>query len=283
LHRSHLALLALFALLALLATLATASSHAAPLRIFIRAGDDTYEPGVHDHRRFLTDWTDLLAARGALVKGGLTFPTAAQLAETDVLVMFAAGAGSIHGAERTRLLEFLERGGGIVALHDAIGGDDPNWLKTIVGGAWEEGHSQEHRAEVGLFFGGRRHAITRGAITFDVDDELYYDLRLDRGIRVLATGFHSVFSITPQMWVVEKDGYRAFVSLPGHRAATFDHPAYRTLLLRGIAWAGRRDVDLLTRKDEVARLRYPPGGPLHPGDAARPFDLHPIWWPPSPS
>jgi type 1 glutamine amidotransferase len=34
-----------------------------------------------------------------------------------------------------------------------------------------------------------------------------------------------------------------FVSIPGHYSWSFDDPAFRTLLLRGIAWTARRDVD----------------------------------------
>ena len=68
------------------------------------------------------------------------FPTAAQLDKTDVLVMFAANAGTILGDERTRLETFLKRGGGIVCLHDSVvTAQDPHWFKTIVGGAWENG------------------------------------------------------------------------------------------------------------------------------------------------
>ena len=75
----------------------------APLRIFIRAGAKTHGPaenGLHDHPRFLGDWTRLLAERGAQVDGGMTFPTGDQLARTDVLLMFAAEAGSIAGEDR---------------------------------------------------------------------------------------------------------------------------------------------------------------------------------------
>ena len=62
-----------------------------PLRIFLRGGPKTHGAGEHDHplRRGVDE---LLAARGAVVDGALKFPTAAQLAKTDVLVMYAAEA-----------------------------------------------------------------------------------------------------------------------------------------------------------------------------------------------
>src|SRR5499426_1657902 len=86
-----------------------------PLRIFIRCGAKTHGPGEHDHPAFLRDWSELLRARGAVVDGALEFPTAAQLEKTDVLVMFAAEAGTIAPEDRTNLESYTKRGGGIVA------------------------------------------------------------------------------------------------------------------------------------------------------------------------
>jgi hypothetical protein len=90
-------LLALVLLLAL-STSAFAAAAAAPLRVFIRSGPKTHGPGAHDHPRFLAEWAPLLNARGAVASGGNTFPTAEQLAETDVLVLHSPNAGDIAAA-----------------------------------------------------------------------------------------------------------------------------------------------------------------------------------------
>ena len=119
----------------------TATQTQSPLRIFLRGGPKTHGPagnGLHDHEVWVKEWTPLLASRGAKVDGGLQFPTAAQLEATDVLVMFAANAGTILGEQRANLETYLKRGGGIVVIHDAlVAGQEPHWFKTIVGGAWE--------------------------------------------------------------------------------------------------------------------------------------------------
>ncbi len=54
------------------------------------------------------------------------------------------------------------------------------------------------------------------------------------------------------MWTYERTGeggatpYRAFVSIPGHLYENFNRPNYRAMILRGIAWAGKRsNVDAL--------------------------------------
>src|SRR5204863_6210996 len=53
---------------------------------------------------------------------------------------------------------------------------------------------------------------------------------------------------------------------------------YRTILLRGIAWAGKRaNADEFCKPDEISEeaLRYPEGGPTHPDKAASKLTLHP--------
>src|SRR5437868_2818381 len=93
-----------------------------PLRVFIRAGEKTHGPGQHDHPRFLADWKELLDQRGANADGAMNFPPAEQLENTDVLVLYCAEGGTVVPADRANLKKFLERGGGIVVIHDAICG-----------------------------------------------------------------------------------------------------------------------------------------------------------------
>lgn len=239
-------------------------SNEAPLRIFIRAGVKTHGPGEHDHPAFLKDWTVLLKERGCTVDGGMQFPTAAQLEATDVLVMFAAEAGTIAPADRANLEAFTKRGGGIVAIHDAVCGTDAPWFKTVIGGAWEHGKSKFLNGTLGIYVQDYPHPITKGVANFMMDDEIYWDLHLMPEAKVIGTAFRTPHEITPQMWVYEKDNYRAFVNIQGHKYTSFSLPHYRALLLRGIAWAGKRDVDSLVSKEELATLRYPPGGPTAP-------------------
>lgn len=251
-----------------------------PLRVFLRAGVKTHGPGEHDHPRFLEEWKKLLPQRGAQCDGSMEFPTGAQLDQTDVLVMYCPEGGSITPPQRTRLENFLRRGGGLAVVHDAVCGDDPHWFKTIVGGAWEHGHSKWHEGNIGFYILDREHPITRGVSNFEIDDEIYHDLHFLPEAQVLAVSFHNVFTIAPQMWVYERtleggQPYRAFVTLLGHRYTTFEAPHTRALLLRGIAWAGQRDADSLLTAEEKASLAYPEGGPTAPQKAAGKLIVHP--------
>jgi putative membrane-bound dehydrogenase-like protein len=271
---------------ALIALAAPLFAQSTPLRVFLRGGPKTHGPGQHDHPRFVDEWKVLLAERGCAVEGALRFPTAAELARTDVLVCYAAENGTIAAADRAVLDAYLARGGGIVAIHDAVCGTDPQWYKRIVGGAWEHGHSKWHEGLVDVYVTDDQHPITRGAENWRFDDEIYTELHLVPEARVLMRGFHSVFDMSPQMWVLEQPHtsgngsvasvpYRAFVSIQGHNHTSFAHPAWRALLLRGIAWAGQRDADSLLAPAEAAGLAYPPGGPLAPDAATAALELHP--------
>lgn len=274
-----------------LACLASGVADAAePLRVFIRGGVKTHGPDQHDHPRFLAEWTKLLNERGAKAQGALTFPTAEQYAATDVLVIYAPDPWDMGSEDRNNLQAFVKRGGGIVVLHDGIcGRRDPDWVKSVVGGAWRYGTAKWFEGDVSLYYVNKDHPISAGAANFDVNDELYYDLDMDPAANVIAStwtpdqraqkngrAFPHIYDTAPQMWTFEKENYRAFVSLPGHEWKTFELPNYRAILLRGIAWAGKRDkVDELCSADELASLGYPSGGPSKPADSLAQAVLHP--------
>ena len=279
------------------------------LRVFIRSGPKSHGPGAHDHPRFLKEWMPLLNARGARATGAETFPTKAQLDETDVLVLHAQEAGNITDpVERKNLTDFLARGGGVVVIHAGAVSRDPDWFKGIVGGSWREGTTKWLEGPMHLYFTDRDSAITKDASNWAMDDEIYYDMDLLPEVRVLAAaytpkpagarnaGFQrraeeltgggkrvSVYDFQPQMWTYERPltagaaPYRAFVSIPGHLYETFNRENYRSILLRGIAWAGKRaNVDDLLKKDEAGdALRYVDGGPTHPAKAAARIETHP--------
>ncbi len=271
----------------LFAGLLALASHAAdPLRVFIRAGVKTHGPGQHDHPRFLGEYTQLLGQRGVQVDGAMEFPSAAQLEKTDVVVVFAADGMKITGENRTNFEKFLQRGGGLVVLHDGVvSGDQHDWAKQVTGGSWRwdgEKKTKWYEGEVGVYFVNLEHPVVRGFSNFDWKDEIYYDLDMAPDAQVLATSFHSVFVIAPQIWTYEKTWpggskpYRSIVSLPGHEYVSFQSPHYKALVLRAIAWAGRRDnVDEFCKADELASVKYPEGGPVLPEKAAAKINTHP--------
>ena len=65
----------------------------AGLRVFMLGGLKSHGPGAHDYPFWLDKWSKLLTAHGAVVDGGFSFPSAAQLARTDVMVIYRGDAG----------------------------------------------------------------------------------------------------------------------------------------------------------------------------------------------
>ncbi|MCB9916402.1 MAG: ThuA domain-containing protein, partial [Planctomycetes bacterium] len=261
--------------LCLLSVVGLARGSEAPLRLFLRGGPKTHGPGEHEHEKWLTEWSALLRARGAVVEGALRHPTPEELERCDVLVVYAAEAGTVRGEDRAALESFLERGGGIAVLHDGVCGEEPGWYQTVIGGAWEHGHSKWLIEKQGLYVVDDDHPIVRGVANYDLADEIYYDLHMDSQARVLMSSFRTPFDVEPQMWTLERGKGRAFVNIQGHYWTTFSHPSFRALTLRGIAWAGGRDVDTFLTPEEVQALRYPPGGPTAPERAHESMVLHP--------
>jgi type 1 glutamine amidotransferase len=254
-RRRHLRIRVLLSAVVAAGVCASIAAQQQPLRIFIRSGPKTHRPGQHDYPQFLTDWTTLLADRGARVNGAPRFPTADELANTDVMIIFKGDAGMVSPEERAILEPYLKRGGGLVTLHDGMCSDDPDWFATIVGGAKKHGETNYSPGTVKFHFVDRAHPITKGLADFEIDDEAFFLLRTAPGMHVLATAplpSTHAGEITPQIWTYEKtlpggQPYRSFVLMEGHNYASFAVPEFRTLVLRGIAWAGKRPVDSLSR------------------------------------
>ncbi len=255
---------------------AVASTPQLPLRIFLRGGPKTHGPadnGLHDGPTWLKEWQPLLESRGAKVAGALRFPTAEELENADVLVMFTADGGKIAGEQRAYFEKFLKRGGGVCCFHDSVvTPDDPQWFKTIVGGSWENGVAKYFEGENTYYYVNTEHPITKGAANFKITDEVYWDLHMMPDAQILASSMQpatggrrgaapdAVGKLIPQIWTYQNQleggqPYRAFVDLLGHHFTTFSSPHARPIFLRGIAWAAKRDVDLLTTPEEVAAMK----------------------------
>lgn len=247
--------------LALLAATSLVASAEPALRVFIRGGKKSHGPNAHEHERFMKDWQKLLDGRGIKADGAMDWPDEKQFAKTDVLVMYAQEGGNATSEQKENLAKFTARGGGIVVIHTAAVSNDPVWWKSVIGGAWVQGKTKWREGPMELTYRpGDVHPITKGAASFKMDDEIYYDLDMSPDVKVLAesdTG-DGTPKIQAQVWTYEKDKYRVFVSIPGHLYSTFERPNFRAILLRGIAWAGKRqNIDEFCKPEEIKALPSP--------------------------
>jgi len=235
------------------------------MRIYIRAGLKSHGPGQHDYPQFLADWSKLLTEHGAVVDGSLHSPSAVELERTDVVVIYKGDAGYMTGPEKAALEMFVRRGGGLVSLHDALCGPDPEYFAALVGGAKKHGETNfTLEADVPYTIVDHDHPIMQGISGFTLGlDEAFYLLTWarDPSVHVLATAVIAstptalrtghAGEVVPQIWTYEHTlpggtrPARAFVWMQGHRYSSFADPTIQTMLLRGMAWAARKPVDEL--------------------------------------
>ena len=231
------------------------------MQIYIRAGLKTHGPGLHDYPQFLADWSKILTEHGAVVDGSLHAPSAAELEHTDVLVIYKGDSGFMTDSEKAALEGFIKRGGGIVSIHDALCGPDPAYFATLVGGGKKHGQvNYTLDANIPYTIVDKSDPIMQGMFDITIFDEAFFNMTWakDPAIHVLATvaipgtpsaGTHKG-EVVPQIWTYEHtlsggQPARAFVWMQGHTYASFANPQIQSMLLRGIAWAGKKPVDEL--------------------------------------
>jgi type 1 glutamine amidotransferase len=231
------------------------------MHIYIRAGLKTHGPGLHDYPQFLADWSKILTDHGAVVDGSLHAPSAAELEHTDVLVIDKGDTGFMTDSEKSALEEFIKRGGGIISIHDALCGPDPAYFATLVGGGKKHGQvNYTLGADIPYTIVDRSNPLMQGMSDITIFDEAFYNMTWskDPPIHVLATvvipgtpsaGTHKG-EVVPQIWTFEHTApggvpARAFVWMQGHTYANFALPQIQTMLLRTIAWVGKKPINEL--------------------------------------
>jgi type 1 glutamine amidotransferase len=223
---------------------ATADRAAPPLRVVLVSGPKYHKKGEHDYPAWVKVWSRLMArAPHTQVDTAYEFPSAAQIENADVLVFFQRGRWD---DERAAAIDpFLARGGGAVYVHWAVDGrgGQEEFAKRI-GLASLGGSIRYRHGPMNIDLSpGSDHPIARNLDKVDLVDEAYWKLTGDPSELDLIGTSTEDGEPQPTFWTVERGRGRVFVSIPGHYSWTFDDPVFRALLLRGIAWTARRDVD----------------------------------------
>ena len=231
------------------------------LRVFMLSGLKSHGAGAHDYPRWLDTWSKLLTEHGAVVDGALSFPSEAQLAATDVMVIYRGDAGYMTPAQRALLQAYVKRGGGLVTFHDSLCGPEPTDMATLVGAGKKHGEvNYTWTATLNYQVVDKDNPIIAG-MPMEIYDEAFYTLDFAPGVKPLlsvtmpdtpaARKGGGVGQTVPQMWTYEHalpggQPARAFVWMQGHMVDNMDNPRMRAVMLRGIAWAGGRPIEELT-------------------------------------
>jgi len=227
------------------------------MHVFLWGGLKSHGEGAHDYPQFFADWSKVLTEHGAVVDGGLHPPNAGELEHADVVVIYKGDAGYLSDAQKALFEAYVKRGGGFVSFHDSLCGPDPAYFASLVGGAKKHGEVNfAQDPQMHYTMNDKESPITKdwGDLTF-ADEAFYSIVWAPSGVHMLASttiagnGPHKG-EVAPQMWTYEHTlpggkPARAFVWMQGHTYSNFAIPSVEKTLLRGIAWAGNKPVDML--------------------------------------
>ncbi len=246
------------------------------LNIVLLADKKDHGLNEHDYPLWQKRWSLLLGGKGASIssethvnlygppetanhKGVLAgaprvkvstawaWPSASQFESADLIVMFCHGRGRWDEQKIKQLDAYLAGGGGFVAVHSAIitHAGLSERLAEVIGRTWEDGYTRFRHGAMDLKITAGDDPICLGLDpTIHLLDEAYWPFRGDPDkIKVLATSNETIAKGAretrpePMFWTYRRGKGRIFGCVLGHYTWTFDDPLFRTLLLRGMAWA----------------------------------------------
>jgi type 1 glutamine amidotransferase len=162
----------------------------------------------------------------------------------DVLVFYTTGY-KLGELEERALQQFVEEGGGIVALHGASASfsNSKVWLR-LVGGSFAGHIPGTHK--LAIVIADDKHPITAGVGPFEIIDEEYkHTLPADLERHVLARFRERPPASDPQanndiLWTRQIGKGRVVYNALGHDKHAWTHPAWQKLTIQSIFWAAGR-------------------------------------------
>ena len=180
------------------------------LNIVLVADKKDHGPNEHDYPLWQKRWAVLLGGKGAgnspetqvnlygpppsssrekdlkgapkvRVSLATQWPTQQQMKSADLIVMFCYGRWNEQRLKDLR--EYLNRGGGFVAVHPAVITDQKlsQKLAGLIGLAWENGYTGWRHGPMDLRIAAKEHPICVGLPeTIHLLDEAYWPLKGDR-------------------------------------------------------------------------------------------------------
>jgi putative membrane-bound dehydrogenase-like protein len=160
---------------------------------------------------------------------------AEKLAKYDVLMIFR-DSGDLPPKAEVALIDFVEGGKGLVAIHCASHCfRNSDRYTSLVGGRFWKHNTGTFRARIV----DAQHPAMRGVGSFEAWDETYMHNQLAGDIRVLMVR-EEAGGYEPYTWVRNQGQGRVFYTALGHDERAWKHEGYQKLLAQAAQWAAGR-------------------------------------------
>ncbi len=206
---------------------------------------------AHDWRETTRQTADVLLESGKFdvkVCEDIAILESSRLDQYDVIVLNYGFWNEPDPSDqaKTNLLNYVKSGKGLVSLHFSCSSfQDWAEYRELLGRVWVKGvggHGPRSVFKVNIL--NRDHPITAGVEDFEIDDELYAKLSGDAEIVVLATAYSDWSEATEPLLFVKHYGEGHVVhNLLGHDTRARETPAFKKLLIQGVAWAAHPHGD----------------------------------------
>lgn len=176
--------------------------------------------------------------------------TAANLEAVRLLVILRDGASWPGGAAKLKVwmtweqenavVNFVERGGGFLALHNATAlyPEGGTYLR-LVGGTYTT-HGPLERFRVNVL--DRSHVITHGVNDFEVADEQHIPIPDRRRVHLLLESRSAEGVVGAAGWAYQFGRGRVCYLANGHTREALEHPEFQKLLRNAATWCVAKDT-----------------------------------------
>ncbi len=186
-----------------------------------------------------------------------------RLKHFDCLAIYG-DSGDLPPAEEGALLDYIEGGHGLVAIHCASNiFRNSQRYTALIGGRFQKHETGVFRTRII----DAQHPAMRGVHSFESWDESYVHNELSDDRMVLMVRPHDG-QYEPWTWVRRQGKGRVFYTASGHDERTWNQTGYHELLAGGIRWAvGRAIDDSPPLEYEANSVGLPNYRPNQPGGA----------------
>lgn len=230
------------------AWLAPAAAGAEKIRVLLITGGHAYETN---------EFNRLFAENSAITVQAAAHPKAHALLQAeaaksyDVIVLYDMWA-KITPEAKADFVARLKEGKGLVVLHHALGSyqDWPEYRrivggkylmqKEIVDGEEQPASTYKHDVVFQVKVAPTPHPITRGVKDFEIHDETYGGLSVNKDVTPLLTTDERT-SGRIIGWAKTYEETRVATIQLGHDHLAWDNPNFRKLLAQAIMWVARKD------------------------------------------